>query len=290
MSEFDRSDGGRGAGRPAGKEHEGSKTMRNRTKVLVAAGLLAMTLVLATVGGTLAQTMPMAADGMHATCQQGAVHEAVAQALGISTDELYAAHAAGKTVAQLAAERGVDLDTVTAAVLQVHKQGLDAQVQAGRLTQEQADANIGVLETRMVSESIDEQRYSRRLAAELLGISALGGVGLAMCGLYGVLSYAVAQRRREFGVRVALGAQGRDIGLMVIAEAVVVTLAGSIVGIPLALLALRIGSHYLLPIPAIDAVTLCLAPLALGTLALAACYLPARRAARADPIEVLRAL
>jgi hypothetical protein len=83
--------------------------------------------------------MPMAPDGMHATCQQGAVHEAVAQALGISTEELYAAHAAGKTVAQLASERGIELDTVTAAVLQAHKQGLDAQVQAGRLTQEQAD-------------------------------------------------------------------------------------------------------------------------------------------------------
>ena len=114
--------------------------MHRRTKVLVSAGLLASTLVLATVGGTLAQTMPMAPDAAHATCQQhGAMHDAVAQALGISTDKLYAAHAAGKTVAQLATERGIDLDTVTATVLQAHKQGLDAQVQAGRLTQEQAD-------------------------------------------------------------------------------------------------------------------------------------------------------
>jgi hypothetical protein len=57
----------------------------------------------------------------------------------MSTDELHAAHAGGKTVAQIASERGVDLDTVTAAALQAHSQGLDAQVQAGRLTSEQAD-------------------------------------------------------------------------------------------------------------------------------------------------------
>lgn len=114
--------------------------MHNRTKAFLVAGALATVLTLGTVGATLAQTMPMTPGATQMSCQQGALHEAVAQALGISTDELTAAHAAGKTVVQLASERGIELNTVTAAVLEAHKQGLDAQVQAGRLTQEQADA------------------------------------------------------------------------------------------------------------------------------------------------------
>ena len=125
--------------------------MRNRTKVLLVAGLLATTLALGTAGSALAQTGPVAPDAPYSYCWwgtsgsapttgwQGTPHEAIAQALGISSDELYAAQVSGKTVAQLASEKGVDLETVVAAALQSHKQALDAQVQAGRLTQPQAD-------------------------------------------------------------------------------------------------------------------------------------------------------
>ena len=152
------------------------------------------------------------------------------------------------------------------------------------------DANFGVLQTQMVSQRINERRYPRRLAATLLGFCALGGMALAASGLYGVLSYAVAQRRRELGIRAALGAGRRDIVLIVLKEGAAVAGIGSIVGIPLALFAIQIASHYVLPIPAVDVITLVIAPLAVGALALAACYLPARRAARVDPIDVLRAL
>jgi hypothetical protein len=125
--------------------------MRNRTKALLVAGLLATTLALGTAGGALAQTGPVAPDAPYSYCWwgttgnaptsgwQGSSHEAIAQALGISSSELYAAQVSGKTVAQLASEKGVDLETVVAAALGTHKQGLDAQVQAGRLTQAQAD-------------------------------------------------------------------------------------------------------------------------------------------------------
>lgn len=71
--------------------------------------------------------------------QPGTVHEAIAGALGMTSQELFAARQAGKTIAQLAAERGVPLDNVVAAALAAHKQWLDAQVQAGRLPQAQAD-------------------------------------------------------------------------------------------------------------------------------------------------------
>jgi hypothetical protein len=169
--------------------------------------------------------------------------------------------------------------------------GSDAQLLASlRDLVQRADSNIGVLQARMVSQRIDERRSLRRLAAELLAFCAIGGLALAMCGLYGVLSYAVAQRRRELGVRLALGAQRRDISLMVVKEAAVVAAAGSVAGIPLALIAMQIASHYVLPIPALDVLTPGIALAAVSVVALAACYVPARRAARVDPIDVLRAL
>jgi hypothetical protein len=130
---------------------EGGTTMRNRLKGLLVAGLLATTLALGIAGSVLAQTGPVAPNAPSGYCWwgttgnvpttgwQGTPHEAIAQALGITSDELYAAQVSGKTVAQLASEKGVDLETVVAAALGMHKQGLDAQVQAGRLTQVQAD-------------------------------------------------------------------------------------------------------------------------------------------------------
>jgi predicted permease len=154
----------------------------------------------------------------------------------------------------------------------------------------QADADIGVLQTRMISRLFDDSRYPRRLAAKLLGFCALGGLLLAASGLYGVLSYAVAQRRREIGIRAALGARHRHLVLLVVKEGAAVAGIGSIIGIPLAWIALRITSHYLVPMPALDILTLGFAPLAVSVVALAACYFPARRAAGVDPIVVLRAL
>jgi hypothetical protein len=148
--------------------------MRNRTTVFLAAGLLAAALALGVVGGTLAQTMPMAPDATHANCQQGALYDAVAQALGISTDELYTAQTAGKTVAQLAAERGVDLDTVTAAALQAHKQGLEAQVQVGRLTREQAD----LMQTQMTAHL--GAMFSGQFGPMMMGPGGMMGTGMTM--------------------------------------------------------------------------------------------------------------
>ena len=113
---------------------------------------------------------------------------------------------------------------------------------------------------------------------------------LAASGLYGVLSYAVAQRRRELAIRTALGAQRRDLVRLVLEEGAAVAGIGSIIGIPLALIAMRIASQHVLPIPAFDGLTLGIAPVAVSVVALAACYFPARRAARVDPIDVLRAL
>jgi hypothetical protein len=79
----------------------------------------------------------------------GVEHAAVAQGLGISSDELYALRSEGKSIAQIAEEKGVALDDVTASMLATHKAGLDERVQAGTLTQEQADAMLGFMQTRI---------------------------------------------------------------------------------------------------------------------------------------------
>jgi hypothetical protein len=81
----------------------------------------------------------------------GAPHEAIATALGISSDELFAAQRSGKTVAQLAQEKGVELDTVARAALDAHAKALDALVQAGRLTQEQAEWMDAHMESNIVA-------------------------------------------------------------------------------------------------------------------------------------------
>ena len=112
---------------------------------------------------------------------------------------------------------------------------------------------------------------------------------LAASGLYGLLSYTVAQRRREIGVRMALGAQARDILALVVRQGAALVAAGAVAGLLAAAAASRILESFLFGVTAYDTATFVGAPLSLAAVALAACWLPARRAARIDPMETLRA-
>ena len=167
--------------------------------------------------------------------------------------------------------------------------GTNAQtIQTLRDAVAQADPEIGVIQSRMISDLINEQRYPRRLAAGLLGFSGLVGLLLASVGLYGVVSYSVAQRVRELGIRAALGADRSDIARLVVKEGLRVAAVGSVLGFVLAYIGIRVTSHLVLPIPSMDGGTLIAAPLVLTAVILTACYIPARRAARVDPMVVLR--
>src|SRR6185436_6188142 len=126
-------------------------------------------------------------------------------------------------------------------------------------------------------------RYPRRFAAGLLATTGVLGLVLAIAGLYGVMSYSVAERVHEIGVRMALGAGRRDILRLVVVEGVRVTLVGCVVGLVLGYAALRVVSSTVVALPSVDAASMAILPLAILAVVVAACYIPARRAARVDP-------
>jgi ABC-type antimicrobial peptide transport system permease subunit len=124
--------------------------------------------------------------------------------------------------------------------------------------------------------------------ATLSGSFGLLALVLACVGLYGVMSYGVAGRMNEIGIRMALGAQGRDVRRMILRESLVLVLVGLAVGLPAALTAPRLISTLLYGLAPTDPVSIGLAGLVLCLVALAAGYLPARRASRVDPMVALR--
>ena len=124
----------------------------------------------------------------------------------------------------------------------------------------------------------------------MLGCAGLIGLLLASVGIYGVVSYSVAQRTRELGVRRALGADRSDIIGLILREGTRVAVVGAALGLIAGYAAVRIVSSKLVSLPSFDVTTLIAAPALLAAVVLIACYLPARRAARVDPMVALRDL
>jgi predicted permease len=138
--------------------------------------------------------------------------------------------------------------------------------------------------TNRLSKAVAQPRF----AALVLTVFAALALLLAAIGLYGVLSYSVSQRRREMGIRAALGAtRGRLLGL-VLREGMALTVAGLALGLGVALGVTRLMASLLFGVTPLDAVAFAAAPLALLGVATAACLIPARRAAAVDPAEALR--
>jgi len=122
----------------------------------------------------------------------------------------------------------------------------------------------------------------------LLGLFATLALVLACVGLYGVISYAVAQRTHEIGVRMALGAQPRDVLRLVIRQGMMLTFSGLLIGIAGGLAVTRVMNEMLFGVTATDAVTYVSVGGLLVVVALLACYVPARRATKVDPLTALR--
>jgi putative ABC transport system permease protein len=150
------------------------------------------------------------------------------------------------------------------------------------------DRNQPVSEIRTLDDLLDHEVAQRRVQATLLGAFAVLALVLACVGIYGVLSYLVAQRTQEIGVRLALGADARDIFRSVAGRGMALTGAGIAVGIVGALMLSRLIAGMLYGVAANDPLTLVGASVTFAVVALAACWIPARRAAKVDPMSALR--
>jgi predicted permease len=137
-------------------------------------------------------------------------------------------------------------------------------------------------------EVIDGGLFQARMGVGLLAVFGLLALGLASIGLYGVLAYSVNQRKREIGLRVALGATRANVLRLVLREGMSLVMVGVLIGLAAALAIGGLLSRMLFGLPATDPVSIAAAALVLSAVALLACYLPARGATRVDPLEALR--
>jgi ABC-type antimicrobial peptide transport system permease subunit len=135
---------------------------------------------------------------------------------------------------------------------------------------------------------VAESVASRRFSVLLLGVFALVAAALAAVGIYGVVSYGVAQRTHELGLRIALGARRADVLRLVIRQGMKMTLVGAAVGLAAALALTRVMESLLFGISATDPLTFVAIPLVLVAAGLLACFVPARRATKVDPMIALR--
>jgi len=151
------------------------------------------------------------------------------------------------------------------------------------------DRQLPLSNVRTMDEWVSNNAAQPRLNAQLLGIFAAVALAIAAIGIYGVLAYSVTQRTREIGVRIALGAQPGGVVALIVREGMIVGLAGIGAGLAAAFAMSRMLSSLLFEVPAHDPVTFASVAIVLTLVALAACAIPARRAARVDPMIALRA-
>ena len=150
------------------------------------------------------------------------------------------------------------------------------------------DRDQPISDVATMGEMMDHLLRSRRFTLTLLGAFAAVAILLAVIGLYGVIAYGVSQRRREFGVRIALGARASHIGRMVLLEGARVAVAGLMLGGVAAFALGRVISTLLFEVSAHDMSVFLLVAVGLIAVALIACVVPARRATKVDASEVLR--
>ncbi|HWQ31520.1 MAG TPA: ABC transporter permease [Blastocatellia bacterium] len=150
------------------------------------------------------------------------------------------------------------------------------------------DPNQPVYNVQTMQTVIDDSISSQRLNMVLLAIFAAVALGLAVTGIYSVMSYLVTQHTRDIGIRMALGARPADVLRLVVGQGMTLTAGGMVIGVAGAFALTRLMASLLFGVTATDALTFIGVPLLLFVTALLACYVPARRATRVDPVIALR--
>jgi predicted lysophospholipase L1 biosynthesis ABC-type transport system permease subunit len=151
------------------------------------------------------------------------------------------------------------------------------------------DPAMAIYNIETMDEHVRTAYFLPRVAAELFGV--FGGIGLVLAaiGLYGVMSYSVSRRTREIGIRMAMGAKRATVERFILRQGALLTLIALAIGWPASWMLTRLATSFLYGIAPHDSLTFVLAPILLSAIALAACWLPARRAAAVNPMDALRA-
>jgi ABC-type antimicrobial peptide transport system permease subunit len=150
------------------------------------------------------------------------------------------------------------------------------------------DPTMAIYNQETMAEHIRTAFFLPRLAATLFGTFGFIGLVLASVGLFGVMSYSVSRRTREIGIRMALGAKPGSVERLVLRQGLILTLIAVALGWPAAWMLSKMASSFLYGIQPHDVLTFSLVPPLLALIAVAACYIPARRAASIEPMQALR--
>jgi putative ABC transport system permease protein len=150
------------------------------------------------------------------------------------------------------------------------------------------DSSLPLIKMCLMEQLVARSLASDRFNLMLLGLFALIGLALAAVGIYGVISYSAAQRTHEIGIRLALGARKGDILKLVVGKGAVLALVGVGIGLAGALALTRVMENFLFGVSTTDPLTFARVAVLLIIVALLACYVPARRATKVDPLIALR--
>ena len=180
-------------------------------------------------------------------------------------------------------------DFAPAATMQVRTSGRpESTIAAVRGQVQSLDTNLALTNLNTIEELIDQGLWAPRVGAALLAV--FGGLALllAIIGVYGVLSYSVSQQTREIGIRMAMGARTASVLSLIIGQGMRLAVVGLMLGLLIAFATMRVLSSLLFGVSAHDPVTFTGVSLILATAAILGCYIPARRAAKVNPITALR--